>query len=32
MIPLQVQFLVGQAPYYVDGPHELKVMLMAVVD
>ena len=31
-IPLKVQFLVGQAPYYVDGPHELLVTLGAVID
>ena len=31
-IPLQVQFLIGQAPYYSDGTHELKVTLVAVVN
>lgn len=31
-IPVQVQFLIGQAPYYIDGPHELKVTLFALVN
>jgi len=30
-IPVQVQFLVSQKPYYVDGPHELLVTLVASV-
>ena len=30
-IPLELQFLVGQAPFYVDGPHELHVTLVATI-
>ena len=30
-IPLELQFTVGQAPYYVDGPHELHVTVFAAV-
>jgi hypothetical protein len=28
-IPLTLQFTVGQAPFYVDGPHELHVSVLA---
>jgi hypothetical protein len=30
-IPLVLQFKIGQAPFYIDGPHELQVQLFAVV-
>jgi hypothetical protein len=30
-IPLQLQFRVGQAPFYVDGPHDLHVTVLATV-
>ncbi len=28
-IPLTLQFVVGQAPFYIDGPHELHVTIVA---
>ena len=30
-IPLELRFVVGQEPFYVDGPHELLVMVIASV-
>jgi hypothetical protein len=30
-ILLELQFLVGQAPFHVDSPHELHVTLVAAV-
>jgi hypothetical protein len=28
-IPLELRFVIGQAPFYVDGPHELQIVVMA---
>jgi hypothetical protein len=28
-IPLELRFIIGQAPFYVDGPHELQVIVIA---
>jgi len=28
-IPLELRFVIGQAPFYVDGPHELHVVVIA---
>ena len=28
-IPLELRFVIGQAPFYVDGPHELQVIVIA---
>jgi hypothetical protein len=30
-IPLELRFVIGQAPFYVDGPHELHVVVIASV-